>query len=80
MYMFVFENVLCDYTDGMALIAAPDLQTAQELAFERFGFHWQETTVEQFLDKETGFQQPTGRYPLTEGSLPGVLHHVYGGG
>ena len=76
MKMFVFEGVLADYTDGMAMIAAKNLDQAQQLAFEQFGY---QKSIEEFLAKEPGVFKPAGEYPLRGGSA-GVLHYVYGGG
>lgn len=77
MYMFVFDNVLQDYTLGMALISASDLESAQQIAFKRFGYS---STLEKFLDSNPGFRKPAGQYPLASDTEPGVMHYVYGGG
>lgn len=79
MQIYVFEDVLCDYTSGMAVIAAESLEQAQAIAFKEFGWH---DTIEEFLERggEGGFQKPAGVYPMPEGTAAGVLHHVYGGG
>lgn len=79
MQIYVFEDVLCDYTRGMAVIAAESLEQAQALAFKEFGWH---DTLEEFLERggESGFQRPTGVYPMLEPVPAGVLHHVHGGG
>ena len=76
MNIYVFGNVLEDYTPGQAVIAAETLEQAQALACEKFGFG---DTVENFLAEEPGFCMPTGTYP-TSGVEAGVLHYVYGGG
>ena len=76
--MYVFEDVLYDYTGGMAMIAEYSLEDAQALAFERFA-HPRDNTLEEFLNRDSGFREPAGVYPLAEGS-PGVMHYVYGGG
>lgn len=76
--MFVFEEVLYDYTDGMAMIAEYSLEDAQALAFEQFA-HPNDNTLEEFLNRDPGFRKPAGVYTLLEGS-PGVKHYVYGGG
>lgn len=77
MYMFVFDDVLQDYTSGMALISASDLESAQQIAFKRFGCS---STLEKFLDSDPGFRKPVGQYPLPSDTEPGVMHYVYGGG
>lgn len=77
MNIFVFENVLYDYTGGMAVIAANDLQEAQMYAFKEFGDH---PSLADFLEVEPDFNTPAGTYPAGEGVNPGVLHYVHGGG
>lgn len=77
--MYVFEDVLYDYTGGMAMIAEYTLEDAQALAFEEFGLSYRDNTLEEFLDRDSGFREPAGVYPLLEGT-PGVKHFVYGGG
>ena len=77
MFIFVFENVLTDFTSGLVVIAAESLRQAQELAYAEFGYRWE--TVEQFLNDDEGFRREAACYP-TQGVAAGVLHHVYGGG
>ena len=79
MFIFVFEDVLTDYTSGMAVIAAESLRQAQELAHAEFGGRFD--TLEQFLEDDDGegFRRETACYP-TQGVSAGVLHYVYGGG
>ena len=36
--LFVWEDVLCDYTSGMAFAIAPDLETALKILNEKAGF------------------------------------------
>ena len=80
MNLYVFEEVLTDYTDGMVMIAEHTLEDAQAIAFEQFGHKWRDNTLEEFLQNQEGFRVPTGVYPLAENVKPGVLHFVYGGG
>lgn len=77
MFIFVFEDVLSDYTGGMAVIAAESQRHAQELAHAEFGRRFDK--LEEFLNEEAGFLQEVSCYP-TQGVPAGVLHHVYGGG
>lgn len=77
--MFVFEDVLWDYTSGMVLIAAEDLQEAQVFAFNEFNYR-KEYTLADFLEQQAGFKDPAGVYPLAAGANKGVLHSVHGGG
>jgi len=38
MKLFVWEGYFCDYTDGLAVVIAPDLEEARRLLRERVGF------------------------------------------
>jgi hypothetical protein len=74
--MFVFEDVLWDYTSGMVLIAAEDLQEAQVIAFEEYNYR-KDNLLADFLEQQSGFQEPSGVYPLASGANKGVLHSVH---
>lgn len=79
MFLYVFENVLEDYTAGMAIIAAESLEDAQKIAFDNYAWHG-DNSVEEFLDSQAGFRFATGVYELAEYQKPGVAHCVWGGG
>lgn len=79
MKMFVFEDVLWDYTSGMVVIAAEDLLEAQVIAYEEYNYRKGDTLAD-FLERQGGFALAAGVYPLAEGVNKGVLHSVYGGG
>jgi len=79
MKMFVFDDVLHDYTSGMAVIAAQSLEEAQQLAFERFGDDWRKQTFEEFRER-SGFGSCQGEYELHPAVAAGIKHYVYGGG
>ncbi len=73
MNIYVFEDVLTDYTSGMAVVSAESLEQARELVLkEIFGGNTG------MLNDDLGFTKPTGVYPTTA-AAPGVLHYVYGG-
>ena len=74
MFVFVFEDVLIDYTAGMAVIVARSVERAQEMAREEFGRH---RTMEKFLEEEPGFMGPTARFP-TQGAEE-QIRFVFGG-
>ena len=74
MFVFVFEDVLEDYTPGMAVVVAPNLERAQELMWARC---WGFDDVAKFLEKNSGFKNPTGQYPTT--STEEGTHVCYGG-
>jgi hypothetical protein len=79
MNMYVFEDVLWDYTSGMVVIAAEDLVEAQVIAFEEYNYRKGDTLAD-FLEKQGGFNKADGVYPLAAGVNKGVLHSVHGGG
>jgi len=79
MNMFVFEDVLWDYTSGMVVIAAEDLLEAQMFAYEAFNYR-KDDMLADFLEKQGGFALAAGVYPLAAGVNKGVLHSVHGGG
>ena len=70
MQMFVFEDVLTDYTSGMVVIAAATQVRALEIAREQYGGN---------VDIEPGWQRPTGVYGATGIEREGILHEVFGG-
>ena len=79
MNMYVFEDVLQDYTSGMVVIAAEDLLEAQMFAYEEFNYR-KDFTLADFLEQQAGFGQADGVYPLAPSVHKGVLHSVHGGG
>ena len=75
MFVFVFEDVLIDYTAGMAVIVARSLTRAQEIARIEFGRH---DSMEEFLKEEPGFKEPSAQFP-TQG-VEEQIRYVFGGG
>jgi hypothetical protein len=80
MKLFVFDRVLKDYSHGMAVIAANDLQHAQQIAFDAFALEYlDELTIAEFLaGSGWGFGAAQGEYEVGD-IEPGVKHVVYGG-
>lgn len=76
MNVFIFKDVLHDYTAGMAVIVAENLTRAKQMAFDEFSYH--DDTMAVFLDKEYGFKVPVASLPTTE--TIEHMHFVYGGG
>lgn len=74
MNLYVFENVLTNYTSGMVVVAAESVEEAIRLSFKELGYGNMEEWVEDQFDHE-----PTAVYPLPSGHRAGVLHHVFGG-
>lgn len=76
MKIFVFTNVLADYASGIAMIAAENLEQAQQLAFEKF--EEGADSLEYFLSFEPGFREADAIYETTSVTEAKVLHHLYG--
>lgn len=62
--LFVFENVLTETTPGRVVIWENSLEEAQENAYGQFGIENFDTSLEEFLNREPGFRQPTIVCPL----------------
>lgn len=75
MNLYIFNDVLCDYTSGMAVIAASSLERACELFAEEFGFF--QSTLDE-LDEAI----KAGSYTVLSvvDREEGVVDYVYGGG
>lgn len=71
MNLYIFENVLWDYTSGMVVIAARTLEDALASAEAEYG--------EVELERSEGWSAPTAVYPVGADVLPGIRHEVYGG-
>jgi hypothetical protein len=70
MNLYIINEVLADYTSGMAVIAAPSKERARELFIEEFGEYYAED-----FDKYAEFTVIEGvNHP------EGVVQYVYGGG
>jgi hypothetical protein len=72
MKLFVFENVLTDYSPGMVLIAAKSLRTAVKYAKESFAYS--------VASESDGWAIPTAVYNIEDSVEPGVKEYCYGGG
>jgi hypothetical protein len=70
MNLYVFEDVLVDYTPGMAMVAGENYEDAVELARDQFG---------DLIEEEEGWKRPVAVYPVT-GVKAGVKHYMHGGG
>jgi hypothetical protein len=70
MNLYILNNVLSDYYDGMAVIAAPSLERCRELFLEEFG-KYQGEEFDQFA-----------KIKVIENvsHVEGVVSYVYGGG
>ena len=75
MNLYIISEVLCDYTPGMVVIAAPDLNRCRELFAEEFG-HFK-SQIEEY-DRSIR----DGSFKVLEvlNQQEGVVSYVYGGG
>ena len=71
--LYIINEVLSDYTPGMAVIAAPSLDRCREIFTEEFEF----TDMGEF---DSAIED--GDYKVIEGvnQEEGVISYVYGGG
>ncbi len=77
MKMFVFDDVLHDYTSEMCMIVAESLEQAQRLAFERYAHSWRKQTFEEFRD-ESGFGSCQGEYEVQGWTLGSNTTYMVG--
>jgi 2-hydroxychromene-2-carboxylate isomerase len=71
MKLFVFEHVLRDWSSGMVVIAANDLEQAHEIAEAEYSWSFKD---------DHGWAEPTAVYDVAEQLIKvGVRHRVYGG-
>ena len=74
--LYIINKILSDYTDGMAVIAAPSLERCRELFLEEFGRGWCP-----FMD-EFDSAIEDGEYKVFEAAnaSEGIISYVFGGG
>lgn len=71
MNLYIFEDVLFDYTGGMVAIAAYSVEGALEIAREKYGDYC--------LENEEGWRKPTAVYAVGPGVEAGIRHECWGG-
>ena len=79
--LYIIKSILSDYTDGMAVIAAPSMERCRELFKEQFGSY----SIEEGYDKAmTEFDSAVQEkyFYVIEGVNhdEGIIEYVYGGG
>jgi hypothetical protein len=74
MNLYIINEVLFDYTDGMVVIAAPSLERARELFADEFESQSQLTEFDAAIKGE--------HYKVLQvvGQSEGIVSYVYGGG
>lgn len=82
MNLYVYTNVLRDYTGGMVLIAASSIEEAFEYAVQNFFYGDRDNQEDwaNFQEKNPGFFScPISGYKLAVDTNPGVQHYIWGG-
>ena len=74
MHLYILNGVLCDYTPGMAVIAAESLDQARELFLDEFGSGFGDRHLTEFNEAKVTVINSVG---LDEA---GIVDYVYGGG
>jgi len=74
MNLYIISEVLCDYTEGMAVIAAPDLDRCRELVQEK----WSSDYV--LLEFDDAIKSGSYKVLEVQNQEEGIVSHVFGGG
>jgi hypothetical protein len=72
--LYIIEEILSDYTSGMAVIAAPSLERCRELFIAKFG-DWHYTV----LEYDEAIRLENYKVLSAVGQSEGVVSYVYGG-
>ena len=82
--LYILNEVLYDYTAGMAVIAAPSLERARELFIEEFGWYKGPESSDYSKEHDAGLLEEfdSAEAKVIEGvnHPEGVVSYVYGGG
>lgn len=72
MKLFVFEHVLCEWSQGLVVIAANDLEQAHQIAEAEYSWSFND---------DDGWAEPAAVYDVADQLIEvGVQHRIYGGG
>ena len=76
MNLYILNDVLYDYTSGMAVIAAESMEQCRQIFIEKFG------TGSDYSNKERQREFDTADFEVIENvnHPAGVVSYVYGGG
>lgn len=75
MNLYIIQEVLADYTDGMVVIAAASLERARELFLAEF-----ECSTSSADEFDRAIESGAYKTLQVVGQPEGVVSHVYGGG
>lgn len=74
MNLYIINEVLCDYTDGMCVIAAPSLKRCRELFVNQFD---NDRSADEF---DSAIKRGAYKSLQVVGKSEGIVSYVYGGG
>ncbi len=78
--LYIINEVLFDYTPGMAVIAAPDLNRCREIFVEKFNLYNDDLYEDEIAEYDSAIKNK--HYKVIEGvnHNEGVVSYVFGGG
>ena len=82
MKLYILKEVLYDYTDGMAVIAAESMPQCEQIFMEEFGYHY-DCNGEKVKDEKVQKEFNNAQVTIIESvglDEAGVVEYVYGGG
>ena len=82
MKLFIINNVLADWTSGMAVIAAESMPQCEQIFMEEFGY-FTDCNGERVKDEQVQKEFNNAKVTIIESvglDEAGIVEYVYGGG
>ena len=82
MQLYILKEVLYDYTDGMAVIAAESMPQCEQIFMEEFGY-FTDRNGERVKDEKVQKEFNNAKVTVIESvglDEAGIVEYVYGGG
>jgi hypothetical protein len=82
MQLYILKEVLYDYTDGMAVIAAESMPQCEQIFMEEFGY-FTDRNGERVKDEKVQKEFNNAKVTIIESvglDEAGIVEYVYGGG
>ncbi len=82
MKLYILKEVLYDYTDGMAVIAAESMPQCEQIFMEEFGY-FTDRNGERVKDEKVQKEFNNAKVTIIESvglDEAGIVEYVYGGG
>ena len=82
MKLYIFKEVLYDYTDGMAVIAAESMPQCEQIFMEEFGY-FTDCNGKKVKDEKVQKEFNNAKVTIIESvglDEAGIVEYVYGGG